>query len=194
MVTAAREIARLTASSMPFADEPVKSIVFSTIFLPSARRPTGLAAIRPFAQAAAQGVIGAEQAVGARRIEAFEGYGTGRIGGFDHVVDHAAELGAVLQRSGSAHNFDSLYRLERRAVMARRVAVDVGVGHHAVLPHVEFPAPVRVEPARRHIDLVAGAVHVVDEHAGDLGERLPAGLLRQVDRRVLQLNDFVLFA
>ena len=35
----------------------------------------------------------------------------------------------------------------------------------------------RVESARTDVDLIPGPVHIVDEHAGDLGEQLPASLV-----------------
>ena len=118
--------------------------------------------------AGAEAVVGAEQPVGARRVDALESEPVAHLGSLGDVVQHAAELRAVLQRAGAAHQLDALDGLHRHAEVAGRVAVHVRVRDEPVLAVVELPAAVRIEAARRDVDLVAGAVHVVDEDARHL--------------------------
>lgn len=52
----------------------------------------------------------------------------------------------------------------------------------------------RIESARRNVDLIPGSIHVVEEYAGCFGKNLPWILLREVCVQRLDVNDLVFLA
>ena len=74
-----------------------------------------------------------------------------RARSFDDVIQHATELGTVLQRSSTANELYALNGLYGLAEMACRIGVHVGIRAETIYPDVEFPAAVRIQPTRRDV-------------------------------------------
>ena len=108
-----------------------------------------------------------------------------------HVIDHAAELRAELQRRAAAHEIHSLHRLSRRRVVGLRIAVQIGDDVHAVLAHVHLYRLHRIQSAQADaVGREAAAGGLGDVRAGHAREELPRHVLRRVHGEAVELDAF----
>jgi hypothetical protein len=146
-----------------------------------------------FSHASANGIVRAQQPIRTGRVGTFKTEPFGGIGLFAHVINHAAKLRTVLQRTRSAHNFNAFKRLRGRIIVAGRIAIHIGITNHAVVAKVEFPTSVGIKSACRDVNLIARTIHIIDKNTRNFGKNLTWSTLGNVGIDTAQLYNFILF-
>lgn len=151
------------------------------------------AEVAELADGAADGVVGTEKSEATGGVAAFNFYFFVFGGAAKLVVEHASELGAVLEGGGSANDVDFLNGFERRIVIGLGIAEGVGGYIDSVLADVEFPTAVGAEPPAGYVDLDAGCVAFPNGDAGYFAKYLAGGVGDNVGIGAVQVDDVALF-
>ena len=151
--------------------------------------PICIAIIRQFANAPTHGIVGAAMSKRSHRINAFKPKPTSRIRLFRDNVEHSAKLRPVLQRRCTAHQFQSVDAFAGWRKVTGRVSVHIRVGQYAVVPHIHFPRAVGIQTPRRHVDLIARTIHVIDKYTRHTSQQLTRVFLSHIGIGLSQSND-----
>src|SRR5690606_3265639 len=92
------------------------------------------------------------------------------VGGLGNIVQHSTELRTILQRSCTTNQLYAIDSLHGHAEMARRIAIHIRISKRVVSANVELPTAMRIESTRSNVDLINGAIHIINKHIGNLCE------------------------